>query len=188
MGIKGATKRSQVHPGQQQVWQAMRIMRRFTHVDLQITCPLLGAEASRHYVSRLRHCGYIQRVALRRPGQPGSRDTFALVRDTGPVAPVLRHASCSVLDVNTGKAWGKGGVELPVTPAARVRPLTRPMRLALAALLAGRPATDALTDPGNAGCLAVLLGSLRKRDLVDATGALTDLGRAVAGTCTEGQP
>lgn len=159
----------------------MRILRHFTLPQLLTTCSALGHRTARHYLARLRRCGYVIRVARRVSGRPGGADTFSLVRNSGPLAPIMRSASVSVYDPNTGKAWGDGGVLLdevarpPVLPAP-----TSTMRAALLCMLDGRPPQSVLPDPTNGGAWAAVLKALRKRDLVDQAGALTDAGRAMA--------
>jgi hypothetical protein len=180
-GIAGCTKRSQIQPGQQQAWQAMRILRRFTLPQLLTTCPRLAHRTARAYLARLRRCGYVVRVARRISGQPGGADSYSLVRNSGPQAPIARKATVSVFDPNTGLAWGDGGAQLD--EAARVPdlpPPTNTMRAALVLLLDGLPPQHVLPDPSNAGALAAVMKALRKRGLVDEAGALTDAGREMA--------
>lgn len=180
-GIAGCTKRSQVQPGQQQAWQAMRILRRFTLPHLLTTCPKLAHRSARAYLARLRRCGYVVRVARRISGQPGGADTYSLVRNSGPMAPILRKASVSMFDPNTGLAWGDGGVQLD-EPAhvPDLPPPTDTMRVALICILEGRPPQSVLPDPTNGGALAAVMKALRKRDLVDQAGALTEAGHVIA--------
>lgn len=181
-GIKGCVKRSQVQPGQQQAWQAMRILRRFTLPQLLTTCPKLAHRTARHYLGRLRRCGYVERVARRMSGVPGSYDTYALRRNTGPLAPITRKGSLTMYDPNTQDVWGDGGVLVsPDEPQAAALPKpTETMRAWLVCLLEGRRPHLVLHDPDNCGAAAAVLNALRKRDLVDAAGALTAAGRLMA--------
>lgn len=96
-------------PRLQQVWQAMRIMRaRFTTADLLTTAD--SSESAVHkYCRALGQAGFLRLVQGRVSGRPGSRDVWALVRDTGPTAPIRRHDGRGVFDPNTGLAWGSDG-------------------------------------------------------------------------------
>lgn len=181
-GVKGCVKRSQVQPGQQQAWQAMRILRRFTLPQLLTTCPKLAHRTARHYLGRLRCCGYVERVARRLSGVPGSHDTYALRRNTGPVAPITRKGSLTMYDPNTQDVWGDGGVLVPPDeprPAALPKP-TNTQRAWLLCLLEGRRPQMALTDEHNTGAAAAVVKGLRTRGLVDQAGALTEAGLAMA--------
>lgn len=107
-------------------WQAMRIMRRFAARDLLTTCEGLGPRQLRHYLDMLRSTGYVRLVRPNRAGVPGSTHVFALVRDTGPLAPVRGPQAGTVLDVNTGRTWGPGGAA--VAQAAAAAPANAPQR------------------------------------------------------------
>lgn len=106
------------------VWQAMRILRRFSARDLLTTCEGLGARQLRHYLGMLRATGFVRLVRPNHAGVPGSTHVFALVRDTGPQAPVRGPQAGTVFDPNTGRTWGPGGAAvaqgptcMPGTPA-----------------------------------------------------------------------
>lgn len=100
-------------PGLQQVWQSMRIMRGgFTVGDL-LTTAQIGESAVHKYCRALAAAGYLRLVRARRSGHTGSRDLWALVRDSGPTAPIRRHDGTGVFDPNTGIVWGLGGQQVP---------------------------------------------------------------------------
>ncbi len=122
-------------PGLQQVWQAMRIMRGgFTTATLLTTADT-GESAVHKYTRALARAGYLRLVKPRMSGHTGSRDLWALVRDTGPLAPIRRHDGSGVYDPNTGLAWGLDGkpapaAAVPATPRrATDRTLDRSQRL-----------------------------------------------------------
>lgn len=99
-------------PRLQQVWQSMRIMRaRFTTADL-VSTGSASESAVHKYCRALSRAGFLRLVQARVSGRPGSRDVWALVRDTGPKAPIRREDGTGVFDPNTGVAWGTQG--LPV--------------------------------------------------------------------------
>lgn len=181
-GTKGCVKRRQNQPAQQQAWQAMRILRRFTLPQLLVTCPALAHRTARHYLARLRRCGYVAKVADRATGQVGSFDVYGLRRNTGPLAPIARKGSVSMYDPNTQDVWGDGGALVPLdetVPAKQIR--LKPVSKAwLVALLHGRRPQLMLADPDSAGSAGTVIKALRNRGLVDADGALTEAGRALA--------
>lgn len=99
-------------PRLQQVWQAMRIMRaRFTTADL-LTTANASESAVHKYCRALARAGFLRLVQARVSGRPGSRDVWALARDTGPEAPIRRQDGTGVYDPNTGVAWGTQGLPL----------------------------------------------------------------------------
>ncbi|HQQ71924.1 MAG TPA: hypothetical protein PLL92_16685 [Alicycliphilus sp.] len=109
----GSYSTTSVAPALQQVWQSMRIMRsRFTTADLLVTTTSDLSTVHR-YCRALACAGYLRRVMPRVNGRPGSRDVWALVRDSGPIAPIRRHDGSGVFDPNTGTVWGMDGQALP---------------------------------------------------------------------------
>jgi hypothetical protein len=76
-------------PGLQTIWQAMRVMRRFTTADLLMTTDM-GESAVLKYCRGLAQAGYLRLAQPRVSGRAGSRDVWQLVRDTGPLAPIRR--------------------------------------------------------------------------------------------------
>ncbi len=89
-------------PMLQRVWQSMRVMRRFSTANLQATAEA-GESAVRKYLMALRRAGFVILVQERVSGRPGSRDVWALVRDSGPAAPIRRHDGSGVYCPNTDK-------------------------------------------------------------------------------------
>lgn len=99
-------------PRLQQVWQSMRIMRaRFTTADL-VSTGSASESAVHKYCRALARAGFLRLVQARVSGRPGSRDVWALVRDSGPAAPIRREDGTGVFDPNTGVAWGTEGLPL----------------------------------------------------------------------------
>lgn len=78
----------------QRVWQAMRILRRFTIPQLQATAGENGQSVHyvhvHRYLAALRRCGY---MFLVRPygGRPGEHAVFRLALDSGPLRPLVRQ-------------------------------------------------------------------------------------------------
>lgn len=97
---------------QQQLWQAMRVMRRFTTLDLLTTCEGVSIDLVWRFVRPLHWAGYLYLEQPRVSGRPGSRDLWALVRDSGPLAPIVYRYERGVADQNTGERW------VPETAAA----------------------------------------------------------------------
>ncbi len=99
-------------PRLHQVWQSMRIMRtRFTTADL-VSTTTASESAVHKYCRALARAGFLRLVQARVSGRPASRDVWALVRDTGPAAPIRRQDGTGVYDPNTGAAWGVQGLPI----------------------------------------------------------------------------
>lgn len=109
-GVTGAVRALRVPKRatiRQRAWNAMRITRTFTVADLTTAVARPGdgdvEENLRRYVNALTRSGYLARAARRRPGTaPGSNGyaIYSLVRDTGPVAPVVSRKQGAVHDFN----------------------------------------------------------------------------------------
>lgn len=89
-GVKGMHRTVETHrTARDRIWQSMRILRRFTLVDLAATAEA-GAANCLKYASGLCACGVLRVVTPRATGKKGGHITFALLRDLGPKAPRLR--------------------------------------------------------------------------------------------------
>jgi len=64
------------------------------------------------YCRALGRTGFLLLVQPVVSGRPGSRNVWALVRDTGPAAPIRREDGTGVFDPTTGVAWGTEGLPL----------------------------------------------------------------------------
>lgn len=82
-----------------QAWQSMRMMQRFTTADL-MTTGSINSDNARKYVRRLADAGYLRVAKAGVSGRPGSRTLWLLIRDTGPVPPIV-WADGRVYDGNT---------------------------------------------------------------------------------------
>ena len=99
-------------PGLQRVWQSMRILRRFTVVDLMTTAEL-GDSAISRYVRALAKAGFLRLAQPLQNGHIGSRNVWQLVRGLdSPLAPIARTNRSAVFDPNTGVAWGSNGLPI----------------------------------------------------------------------------
>lgn len=105
----GAYSTASVAPRLQQVWQSMRIQRRFTTADLLTTADA-GKSQVHKYCCALAKAGYLRLQVPRVSGRPGSRDLWVLVRDSGPTAPIARKDRTGVYDPNTRVVWGTNGL------------------------------------------------------------------------------
>jgi hypothetical protein len=95
-------------PAKDKLWQSMRIMRSgFSSAELA-TVSEVSAKNAALYVRALRLAGFLRRTSKRTPGKAGSSDTYALVRNTGPLSPI-RHRHGGVYDRNTQTRWGDDG-------------------------------------------------------------------------------
>lgn len=88
-------------------WRSMRLRRQFTIADVVADAGTEGDADPENNVARylraLRMAGYVKEMRERAPGTRLTSNgfkRFALVRDTGPVAPVYRPKSHSLHDYN----------------------------------------------------------------------------------------
>jgi hypothetical protein len=81
------------------LWLSMRILRRFTMPQACATAGLTEDNA-RRYLIGLERAGFVRVVLENDSGKAGSFKTYALVKDTGPSAPILRKDG-STYDRNT---------------------------------------------------------------------------------------
>ena len=110
-----ATRAPRLH----QVWQSMRILRgRFTSADLLTTADS-GESAVHKYCRALCQAGYLRLVQAAESGRTGSRNVYALVRDSGPAAPIRRADGSGVYDPNTRVVWGLDAKPVPNREAGR---------------------------------------------------------------------
>lgn len=93
---------------QGRIWQSMRIMRRFTAAELA-TVSECSASASRQYVRALTVAGFVKQMNDRQRSRDGIDRLFILLRDTGPLAPMVRGDGNGVTDRNTGIGWDRNG-------------------------------------------------------------------------------
>lgn len=94
----------------ERVWRSMRIRRRFTIGDVVSDAARETEKDARNnatrYVGILRRAGYVRALPRRRQGTAPTSNgfkVFALIRDTGPRAPVWRQARGVVHDFNLGE-------------------------------------------------------------------------------------
>jgi hypothetical protein len=156
-------------PMLQRVWQSMRCMRRFTAADLQATAEA-GETGVAKFVKALHQAGFLRLVQARVNGRAGSRDLWALCRDSGPLAPIRRADGSGVFDPNTQLTYGAQGQVLANASAPAAAKLSQAQREALRLLLregVTRSSFAALRDLARAG-------------LVELTVHLTPAGRALA--------
>lgn len=73
----------------QKMWQSMRIMKRFSRVDIMRTVPGATVTNINKFFARLEVCGYIGKIGSYVSGRAGEYQAYALLKDTGPVMPVL---------------------------------------------------------------------------------------------------
>jgi hypothetical protein len=81
------------------MWQAMRVMRRFTWRDLAAVSEC-GESSARKYIRELRRAEYIRPTTITNY-RPLSDTVYILIRNTGPQAPKLRKRTNIAWDPNT---------------------------------------------------------------------------------------
>lgn len=82
-------------------WKSMRMLRQFTVGDLEMTADIRYDNA-RKYVLALVACRVCRLQRAHVNGKFGSVKKYALVKDLGPRAPIVR-ADRSVFDENSGR-------------------------------------------------------------------------------------
>lgn len=97
-------KRNRRNSARNQAWASMRVMRRFNAPDIQTTAGLARSNARKYIAALVRH-GYLRLLSKTR-FEAGSYNTYLLVRDTGPKAPILRSDG-SLFDPNMGVVAGE---------------------------------------------------------------------------------
>lgn len=80
-------------------WQAMRILRRFTLPQVEMSAEI-GESNLQRFVRALTRSGFLRLDRARQLGIPASCNVYRLVRDTGPKAPIVGNDGC-VYDENT---------------------------------------------------------------------------------------
>lgn len=90
-------------PAQEQAWQSMRVMRRFTAADILVTASI-GKKSLQAFIKGLADAGYLRLAKPRANGRAGSYHLWQLVRDTGPFPPVL-HLDGGATDRNTSTRY-----------------------------------------------------------------------------------
>lgn len=98
----------------QKVWQAMRVLRRFTVADLVATAEV-GESLARKYVRALAQAGHLVNARPRVSGRPGSWELWQLLRDSGPQAPIKRTHG-GVYDPNSGCSYDSEGRDITHPP------------------------------------------------------------------------
>lgn len=100
----------------ERAWRAMRVRKVFTIGEIVADAISDDGRQPRdnaaRYISRLKQAGYVKELPRRSPGTAiGSNGfkRFALVRNSGPKAPVFREAAVCIHDPNTGE-------DIPCTP------------------------------------------------------------------------
>lgn len=73
----------------QRIWQAMRILLRFSVPDLCRVVPGTSASNVQSYVSRLHLEGFVGKVGKVRRGYAGEYQGYQLINNIGPTMPVF---------------------------------------------------------------------------------------------------
>lgn len=92
-------------------WQSMRILRRFTTLEIAATTEI-PYKSAQTFVERLARTGFVWCVRKNNRGRPGSYAVFQLIRDSGPTAPICRHNG-QVYDPNLNQVFEPAAPEAP---------------------------------------------------------------------------
>lgn len=107
----------------QRIWQAMRILVRFSVSDLCRVVHGTSVANVQSYVSRLYLEGYVGKVGKVRRGYAGEYQGYQLINNIGPIMPVFlkgRHKK----ETKTEKETNKGAEDYAVSNLGEVPPAT----------------------------------------------------------------
>lgn len=76
----------------QQMWNSMRIMKRFTIPDILRTVPGATLANAYKYFGRIEKAGIIGKIGSFKQGRVGEFQAYALLKDIGPVMPVFSYS------------------------------------------------------------------------------------------------
>jgi len=88
------TRRAKTTSLRQKMWQSMRIMKRFSIPDIMRTVPGSTYTNVCKFFNRLEKSGYIGKVGVYVSGRSGEFQGYALLKDSGPIMPVLSYGRC----------------------------------------------------------------------------------------------
>lgn len=106
----GTISSRQPGSGQQAIWRAMRVLKRFELISVQASLDGTRYSTSlrtiEHYARILRRAGYLR--VVRRGIAPGVFNLYQMIRDTGPLAPSVTGAVEAVYDNNQKRVvWNR---------------------------------------------------------------------------------
>lgn len=93
----------------QRVWKTLRLRRKASSFDLLTNAnddSKAAADNLHHYLRGLERAGYVQRLTRRAPGTAITSNGYSvwlLLKDTGPLAPVVLPRAQAIRDPNTGE-------------------------------------------------------------------------------------
>lgn len=88
-GMSGMKRKANSTCFRQKMWQSMRILKRFSIPDVLRTVPGTSYSNAINFFGRLEKAGFIGKVGSYISGRAGEYQAYALLKDTGPVMPVL---------------------------------------------------------------------------------------------------
>jgi hypothetical protein len=84
----------------QRAWASMRYLRVFTGPQIEMVSDI-NYDNLKKYLRALELAGYLQRRRAKRNGSPAGHVDWVLVRNTGPLHPIVRRDRSGVYDPNT---------------------------------------------------------------------------------------
>jgi len=102
---RGYTRRRPSSDARAKAWVSMRILQQFTLPQLQMTSGISEGNLF-VYLRRLVQVGYLWIVKEHEINRPGSRTTYQLVRNTGPLHPIPQRTG-EVYDPNVQQVFGQ---------------------------------------------------------------------------------
>ncbi len=74
----------------QKMWKSIRIMKRFNIPDIIRTVPKTSYNGTAKYIGLLEKAGFVGKVGTYVSGRAGEYQGYVLLKDAGPIMPVLR--------------------------------------------------------------------------------------------------
>lgn len=97
-----APQKGNIREDRSRAWTTMQILRCFRLADLEM-CTGISADNAKKYVQALLRTEYLRIVHTRLNGSNDS-NVYCLVRDSGPLAPIVRR-DCTVFDPNNNQVF-----------------------------------------------------------------------------------
>lgn len=93
------TKSHPVQNARQRAWNAMRVLKTFTVLHLEISAEI-GLDNLKKYLKALHRAGFLRQLRPKRSGRAMGHAIWRLVDCPGPLAPMVRRDQTGVYDPN----------------------------------------------------------------------------------------
>ena len=120
------TRRYSVQNARQRAWNGMRIFKRFTLVDLELSAEI-NERNLRTYLHALHRTGFLRIERPKRNGRAMGHIVWRIAPGVGPQAPIVRRDQSGVYDPNTDRLIPYSAAD-PADPAPEAEPHARTCR------------------------------------------------------------